>query len=366
MDGVRKEQVMKPRTDRMDAKADSAGATTQLDVQLDRDPKMGSRDGVVAELIRELTRRERLVLMLRYTEELTVAEIAAVLEVAATEVERMLEWMLSTGVLWEEQGILGMGPTGEETFGRRNFMELLSVFLSPPLFTVLHGRDEIGFVDELTFHAKSAGPRVLLLGGRAWLVTYVDWGRKVAFVEPSEHRGLSRWQGDCRSLSYRVCQAIRTILAGEDDRPWWSNRAREQLVGLRQEYGWLTGEPGTEVVRHSDATRWWTFAGLHANASLAPALAEATGSEVTHESFCLTFARELPPATIDRAVQTVRERPATALWPELEERALGSLKFVECLPDDLARQILQHRLHDEPGLNWVLKQPLRNIVLPPG
>jgi RNA polymerase sigma factor (sigma-70 family) len=48
-------------------------------------------DGLVSELIRELTRRERLVLMLRYTEELTVAEIAAVLEIAATEVERMLE-----------------------------------------------------------------------------------------------------------------------------------------------------------------------------------------------------------------------------------------------------------------------------------
>ena len=49
------------------------------------------REHVVSELIRELTRRERLVLMLRYTEELTVAEIAAVLEIAATEVERMLE-----------------------------------------------------------------------------------------------------------------------------------------------------------------------------------------------------------------------------------------------------------------------------------
>lgn len=49
------------------------------------------RESLVSELIRELTRRERLVLMLRYTEELTVAEIAAVLEIAATEVERMLE-----------------------------------------------------------------------------------------------------------------------------------------------------------------------------------------------------------------------------------------------------------------------------------
>jgi DNA-directed RNA polymerase specialized sigma subunit len=43
------------------------------------------------DLVKELSRRERLVLMLRYTEELTVVEIAAVLEIAVTEVERMLE-----------------------------------------------------------------------------------------------------------------------------------------------------------------------------------------------------------------------------------------------------------------------------------
>lgn len=50
-----------------------------------------SRAALVTELLRELTRRERLVLALRYTEELTVTEIAAVMEIAATEVERMLE-----------------------------------------------------------------------------------------------------------------------------------------------------------------------------------------------------------------------------------------------------------------------------------
>jgi len=46
---------------------------------------------IVAELTRELSKRERLVLMLRYTEELTVTEIAAVLEIASVEVERILE-----------------------------------------------------------------------------------------------------------------------------------------------------------------------------------------------------------------------------------------------------------------------------------
>jgi RNA polymerase sigma factor (sigma-70 family) len=52
---------------------------------------VSARAAVITEILRELTRRERLVLALRYTEELTVAEIAAVMEIAATEVERMLD-----------------------------------------------------------------------------------------------------------------------------------------------------------------------------------------------------------------------------------------------------------------------------------
>ena len=43
----------------------------------------------------------------------------------------VVAWMLEQGMLWEDQGILGM-DAGEETYGRRHFLELLSVFLSPP------------------------------------------------------------------------------------------------------------------------------------------------------------------------------------------------------------------------------------------
>ena len=50
-----------------------------------------SRAALISELPKELTRRERLVLALRYTEELTIIEIAAVMEIAVTEVERMLD-----------------------------------------------------------------------------------------------------------------------------------------------------------------------------------------------------------------------------------------------------------------------------------
>ena len=56
-----------------------------------RVPSAAPRSALIADLLRELTRSERLVVALRYTEELTVAEIAAVMELAVIEVERMLE-----------------------------------------------------------------------------------------------------------------------------------------------------------------------------------------------------------------------------------------------------------------------------------
>ncbi len=81
--------------------------------------------------------------------------------------EEVLQWMIDQEILWSDQGILSFGQKGEKAYGRKNFLELFSVFLSPPLFSVLHGRQELGFVDELTFLGKHDGPRILLLGGRA-------------------------------------------------------------------------------------------------------------------------------------------------------------------------------------------------------
>jgi|LauGreDrversion4_2_1035121.scaffolds.fasta_scaffold935070_2 DNA-directed RNA polymerase specialized sigma subunit len=80
------------RQDRAEVFPNAAGGVALERAATERPAAVSTRHGgVVSDLIRELTRRERLVLMLRYTEELTVHEIAAVLEIAVTEVERMLE-----------------------------------------------------------------------------------------------------------------------------------------------------------------------------------------------------------------------------------------------------------------------------------
>ena len=41
--------------------------------------------------------------------------------------EQLIKWMLAKEILWDDAGILWLGREGEETYGRRNFLELFSV-----------------------------------------------------------------------------------------------------------------------------------------------------------------------------------------------------------------------------------------------
>jgi len=75
--------------------------------------------------------------------------------------------MIDTEILHSDQGLLSIGQSGERQFGKKNFMELFSVFLSPPLIKVFYGKQEIGEVHQTTFIIKEDAPSVLTLGGRS-------------------------------------------------------------------------------------------------------------------------------------------------------------------------------------------------------
>ena len=97
---------------------------------------------------------------------------------------------------WSDDGILSFAPEGEAEYGRKNFMELLSVFTSPPLFRVVSGQKELGNVHESTFYKRQDGPVILVLAGRSWKTNHLDWKRRIAHVEPTDERGRSRWLGE--------------------------------------------------------------------------------------------------------------------------------------------------------------------------
>ena len=296
----------------------------------------------------------------RYTWMEWVANVPAFAKMPPDRIQEVVSAMLAQGMLWEEQGILGIGLKGEDTYGRRHFLELLSVFLSPPLFAVLHGRQELGFVDELTFLCKQEGQRVLLLGGRAWRVTHIDWQRKVAHVEVSEAPGRTRWKGTGQGFSFRLSQAIKRVLAEDEARSWWSQRARTQIEEVRAKFPWVTAD-GTVVVAENGSVTWWTFAGQKANAALAPALASLTHVSAASDNLGIEFEQALPLETVRQAIEEMGSGDTSTLLPAVSSEALEGMKFSDCLPPALAIHVLGMRNRDPLAAKHVLREPIRLV-----
>lgn len=198
----------------------------------------------------------------------------ATAEVGEGELAAIVEFMLGEGILFEDGGLLGLGEQGRALYGAKNFLELFSVFLAPPLFTVLHGQEELGQVHELTFRSTARGPVHLSLGGRSWRVRHVDWGARRAFVEPAELPGRSRWLGSGLPMGFEMAQAIRRVLLDGAEARFLSRRAREKLAELREEFAWVPREGmALRVDAEAGTSRWWTFAGDRYNSAAAAELA---------------------------------------------------------------------------------------------
>ncbi len=276
--------------------------------------------------------------------------------------EQLVEWMLGKEILWDDAGIFWLGREGEETFGRRNFMELFSVFTSPPLFSVLHGRQELGYVDETTFLGKQDGPRVLLLGGRSWLVNHIDWQRRIAFVEATDQKGRSRWKSELGGLGYRLVKAIQRVLASDENAECWSRRAQEQISTARLEFSWLESDSTTALVDTDGRLAWWTFAGNRANATLANEIALVTASKVEHDSFSLRFESTTQFPELRKALDELRTKAIEEMRPAVDDRAIEGLKFSECLPIDLAHKMLEARLRDTIVIRETLALQFRSVI----
>lgn len=94
---------------------------------------------------------------------------------------------------------------------------------------------------------------------------------------------------------------------------------------------------------------------------LAYELSQGTGSRVTHDSFTVTFEPHVSFRTIDQALSELRARDVSEMRVAVNEGAIAGLKFSQCLPHDLALDMLQRRLCDPPATQWTLEQPVRFV-----
>jgi ATP-dependent Lhr-like helicase len=300
----------------------------------------------------------------------TWAQVFAGLALASPEETiEITDWMLQTGHLDHDADMMFVGPEAEKRYGRRHFLELLSVFTSSPQFVVLHGRSEIGTVDPFVLVRKVNGPRVVSLAGRGWSVTAVDWSRRKAYVEPTETRGSARWISVAQPQAFPLVDAQRRILLGEEPRgDRLSARARKHLPAVRADYAKRVDNDHTLVLTEGGRTRWWTWAGGRANTILTAAL-EAVDPTLVDDGYVfdnrqIGLRTSVSAANLRHAVHSIHAYlggDLTGVKPFVSERALEQLKFSDLLPPHLARQTLESRLSDPASALEVLNRPVATV-----
>jgi ATP-dependent Lhr-like helicase len=272
--------------------------------------------------------------------------------------QTILDYMLGRSLLVEDSSIVTMGPTGEQEYGRRNFMDVTSLFLTEPLLAVRWGQRDLGYVDPSSLAAREDTRATILLGGRAWGVRDVDWNRRVVWVEPVDEPGKSRWSGAGRALSWEVCQAIRAVICGDDRlSPHLSNRAATKLTELHDEYNWARAD-GTTLFRDTarSRSRWWTFGGARANRALAHALDKAGVATMAVDDLSIGLRGT---ATLDAITAIAVATDPVALRTLAEPRRLDAIKFGSCVPDAALQRMISERDADEPAVIRVLGEPIR-------
>jgi ATP-dependent Lhr-like helicase len=266
-------------------------------------------------------------------------------------------YLAEQGYLDTDGGMLFIGPEAERRFGHRHFMNLMAVFTAPPEFTVLHGRDEIGRVDPSLLADRVDGPRLLLLGGRSWRVTWTDWKRRRCFVERAEAGGRARWiSGGVGGLSFEIARSIRDVLLGEEVPVSLTHRASGLLAGLRSDAIGRVHGGGLVISRGEDDLRWWTWAGYRVNATLKATLGAVADEAQRVDDLSIRLRTDLRPSTWRDVVEAVQDR---LCLPEVDEKALAGLKFSDALPRPLAVKTLATRLADVEHARSVLVERSR-------
>lgn len=276
--------------------------------------------------------------------------------------EPIMRHLLDEGYVERDGELLFIGPEAERRFGQRHFMGMTAVFTAPPQFTVLEGRREIGRTDPALLTEKVDGPRVLLLGGRSWQVTWIDWKRRRCFVEQAEAGGRARWMttgigGASRALAV----SARAVLLGDDPPVQLTERAQRVLTEARDDRRGAVHPGGTVITRSGTDLRWWTWAGFRANATLAATLSGLTDEKQAFDDVSLRLRTDL---TVDDWHAGTADATQRLCLPEVDEKALAGLKFNEALPYRLAEATLAARLADLEGAGSALGEPVRFVTVP--
>jgi ATP-dependent Lhr-like helicase len=291
-----------------------------------------------------------------------ISRLPAFSECEESIVERVIDHLLKHHILFSDGARFSFGSRGELQYGRRHFLHLVSIFTSPPLFTVFHGVAELGTVHQIAFIShKREDPTVLSLGGRSWEVTELDWNKRIAYVVPSDEKGASRWLGAQFGISFEICQAIHALLTSSTVSSRWSSRTKEKVVELRSEYAFLERASQVAFVsKERNDLRWFTFAGTMTNLAFRDALGKRF-EEIRIDDFSVRICGTTDYERLFNAIDEQTPETVQASF-RITSEYLDELKFSECLPGDIAAETLKGRLLSILNLTRLLASQRKAVL----
>ena len=254
-------------------------------------------------------------------------------ELQVADIEVLVEHMVEQQFLDRSEGVVRVGPQTERSYARGHYRDLLASFSGSQLLTGRHGAAEVGYIDP-TVLTGERDERLLLLAGRSWRVTDVDWSKRIVWLEPAAGGGKARWMGGARSLSRDVCQGIRTVLAnGTSPSITLSRRATAALQALMDELPMSVGDHF--VMSRSDGApmQTWTFAGTRANRTLAH-LASTGAAKVRFDALSVQAPVAALASTLPEHIDLTGDELAVLHEP---------IKFADCVPRQLLTEMIVAR-----------------------
>ncbi|WP_433490757.1 NERD domain-containing protein [Nocardia grenadensis] len=254
----------------------------------------------------------------------------------------------------------GLGPEAEKHFGRRHFMDLLAVFTAAPEFTVFAGRQEIGTVGTTVLTDPIEGPRILLLAGRSWQVTHIDWKRRQVYVETTDIPGRAKWSSVPDGASFAITRGVRDVLLGAlPTGVTLTKRAAAPLADQRLVRAEHVADGAFLIVRNRrEDWHWWTWAGSKVNRTLAAWATDLVPTRQRIGAESLRLHPDLTVADIRAGLSRLRS-VGGGPQPEVDSSALQGLKFSATLPKGLAHATLTARMSDTSRARSALAERTR-------
>lgn len=275
-----------------------------------------------------------------------------------------ISFLIEHDFLHDDGGMLSMGLAAEKVFGRRNFMELYSVFSSPVEFEVasLSG-DVIGTVEWDFLEKLLETNGAFYLSAQAWAIERVEWKKKLVIVSKAPAGKVPLWGGlSPRFIGYELSRKKRDILTDSAVPSYLSAEAAAWLAALRADKGEFLAGSFAPIEHDERGIAWHTWAGGRVNNTIRFALKAELGVEVQATNELV----RIPDGTVPwldftQLIDTMRSPTFWRDGPRMDRIQVmlpewRLSKFQGYLPVGNRRELVAMTILDVPGTLRFLKE----------